>query len=90
MERARQAALTQGDDKLQYPLFCNVGKEVWKTKEAKASDKEEPTWGSSKTRGVVMEAMSSVSFLLAGADLIVVRHPNTLKSVRQYIDEMMR
>jgi CO dehydrogenase/acetyl-CoA synthase delta subunit len=90
MERARQAALTQGDEKLQYPLFCNVGKEVWKTKEARASDEEEPTWGSSKSRGVVMEAMSSISFLLSGADLIVIRHPNTLKAVRQYTDEMMQ
>lgn len=90
MERARQAALTQGDEKLQYPLFCNVGKEVWKTKEAKSSAEDEPTWGVAKTRGVAMEAISSVTFLLAGADLIVVRHPDTLKSVRQYITEMVQ
>ena len=32
MERAMQAALCQQDAKLQYPLYCNLGKEVWKVK----------------------------------------------------------
>ncbi|MBN1653850.1 MAG: acetyl-CoA decarbonylase/synthase complex subunit delta [Deltaproteobacteria bacterium] len=90
MERARQAALTQGDDKLQFPLFCNVGKEVWKTKEAKTSEQQEPTWGVAKTRGIAMEAMTTVAFLLSGADLVVIRHPETLKTVRQYLAEMMQ
>ena len=35
MERIRQAALTQNDDKLQCPFMCNFADEVWKTKEAK-------------------------------------------------------
>ena len=35
MERLRQAALTQNDDKLQYPIINNIAEEVWKTKEAK-------------------------------------------------------
>jgi acetyl-CoA decarbonylase/synthase complex subunit delta len=88
MERARMAALVQGDEKLQYPLFCNVGKEVWKTKEAKASAQEEPTWGDPLKRGVAMECITAVSLLLAGADLLVLRHPDSLKAVRKYIAEM--
>jgi acetyl-CoA decarbonylase/synthase, CODH/ACS complex subunit delta len=89
IERARTAALIQGDEKLQFPLFCNVGKEVWKTKEAKASAADEPNWGDPRKRGVVMESVTAVALLLAGADLVVLRHPESLKSVRQYIAEMM-
>ncbi|MDP2268324.1 MAG: acetyl-CoA decarbonylase/synthase complex subunit delta, partial [Deltaproteobacteria bacterium] len=36
MERDRMAALTQQDERLQFPIICNLAKEVWKTKEAKA------------------------------------------------------
>ena len=89
MERARMAALVQGDDKLQYPLFCNVGKEVWKTKEAKAPTEEEPTWGDAVKRGIAMESITAASLLLAGADIVVLRHPESVKAVRSYIDEMM-
>ncbi|MBI4181293.1 MAG: acetyl-CoA decarbonylase/synthase complex subunit delta, partial [Chloroflexi bacterium] len=35
MERMRMAGLTQQDEKLQFPIICNISKEVWKTKEAK-------------------------------------------------------
>ena len=29
------AALTQQDERLQFPIICNLAREVWKTKEAK-------------------------------------------------------
>jgi CO dehydrogenase/acetyl-CoA synthase delta subunit len=90
MERARMAALTQGDEKLQFPMFCNIGKEIWKTKEAKASADAEPTWGDPGKRGVAMESIAAVSLLLAGADIIVLHHPESLKRVREYISEMLR
>ena len=44
MERIRQAALTQNDDKLQYPIINNIAEEVWKTKEAKLPTEEDPNW----------------------------------------------
>jgi acetyl-CoA decarbonylase/synthase complex subunit delta len=88
-ERTRMAALVQGDDKLRYPLFCNLGKEVWKTKEAKASEADEPTWGDARKRGVAMESITAVALLLSGADLVVLRHPESLKSARKYIAELM-
>ena len=88
MERARMAALTQGDEKLAFPMYVMVGKEVWKTKEAKAAKEDFPTWGDSAKRGVIMESMTAASFLLAGADLVVLRHPESMKLVREYISEM--
>ena len=89
MERARMAALTQGDEKLQFPMLCNIGREVWKTKEAKTSTEDEPTWGDMKNRGIAMETVTATSLLLAGADILVLRHPESVKQVRAFIAEMM-
>ena len=88
MERARMAALTQGDEKLQFPMFCNVGKEVWKTKEAKAGEEGDPAWGDPSKRGIAIETITATSLLLAGADMLVLRHPESLKQVREFINEM--
>jgi acetyl-CoA decarbonylase/synthase complex subunit delta len=88
MERARMAALAQEDEKLQYPLYCNLGLEVWKVKEAKASAEEMPELGDPTTRGVLMEAMTAASLLVAGGDILILRHPKTAEMVRAFIKEM--
>ena len=88
MERDRMAALTQQDEKLQFPMLCNMAREVWKTKEAKLSEGEEPTLGDAKKRGILMEAITAVLLLLAGADVLIMRHPEAVKVVREYIEEM--
>ncbi len=88
MERCRQAALTQQDTKLQYPLYCNLGKEVWKVKEAAIPAEEEPTMGDAEQRGIVMEAVTATTLLLAGADVLVMRHPEAVKLVREMIDAL--
>ncbi|MFC1982106.1 acetyl-CoA decarbonylase/synthase complex subunit delta [Chloroflexota bacterium] len=66
MERMRMAGLTQQDEKLQFPIICNISKEVWKSKEAKIPREEEPTLGDAKKRGILMEVMSAMALLLAG------------------------
>lgn len=88
MERDRMAALTQQDEKLQFPIVCNMAREVWKTKEAKLSAGEEPTLGDAKKRGILMEAITAVLLLLAGADVLVMRHPDAVRLVRDYIEDM--
>jgi acetyl-CoA decarbonylase/synthase complex subunit delta len=88
MERDRMAALTQQDEKLQVPLICNIGKEVWKTKEAKISSEEEPKLGDTKKRGILLEAMSAMCLLLAGADVLIMRHPESIKLIREIIAEL--
>jgi len=88
MERIRMAALTQQDEKLQFPLICNIAKETWKTKEAKISEKEDPKLGDAKKRGILLEAMSATCLLLAGADVLIMRHPEAIKLVREMIAEL--
>jgi carbon-monoxide dehydrogenase catalytic subunit len=89
MERIRQAALTQNDDKLQYPVINNIAEEVWKTKEAKLPAAEDPKLGEAGTRGVNLETITALSALQAGSDLLILRHPKTLQHVRKYIQDLM-
>jgi len=85
MERIRMASLTQQDEKLQFPVICNISKEVWKTKEVRIPESEDPSLGDARKRGILMEAMSAMVLLLAGADVLVMRHPEAIKLVRGMI-----
>jgi len=87
MERMRMAGLTQQDDKLQYPLVCNISKEAWKTKEVHLAD-DELNMGDARKRGILLEAMSAAVLLMAGGDVMVMRHPEAIKLVREIIAEL--
>lgn len=88
MERDRMAALTQEDEKLQLPIFNYLGQEVWKVKECKLTNEEAPNLGDQTKRGILMEAITAVSLLLAGGDLLVMRHPEAVKMTKSIIQEM--
>ncbi|MFC2052085.1 acetyl-CoA decarbonylase/synthase complex subunit delta, partial [Chloroflexota bacterium] len=88
MERMRMAALTQQDEKLQFPIICNVSKEAWKTKEAKLSEADDPKLGDAKKRGILLEAMSAMCLLLAGADVLIMRHPEAIRLIREMLSEL--
>jgi len=87
MERMRMAGLTQQDERLQFPIICNIAKEVWKTKEMHLADNE-LNMGDAKKRGILMEAMSATVLLLGGADVLIMRHPEAIKLVREMIAEL--
>jgi len=86
IERIRMAALVQQDENLQQPIINNMAQEIWKSKEAKQSLDEAPTLGEPDDRGVMMEVTQAVALLLAGSDVIFMRHPEAVKIIRQYID----
>jgi acetyl-CoA decarbonylase/synthase complex subunit delta len=88
MERIRMAALVQEDDQLTLPMINNVGNEVWKTKEAKLTAEEAPELGDDRMRGVLMETATAVSLLLAGSDILILRHPATVKLVRGFVEKI--
>jgi len=82
------AGLTQQDEKLQFPIICNLAKEVWKTKETKISEEADPTLGDAKKRGILMEAISAMAMLLAGGDILIMRHPEAIRLVREMVAEL--
>lgn len=90
MERTRMAALTQQDSKLQYPIIANLAKEVWKTKEARIPETEDPKMGDAGKRGILLEAMTATLLLLAGADILIMRHPEAAKQVKELINDLVQ
>jgi acetyl-CoA decarbonylase/synthase complex subunit delta len=89
MERLRMAAMAQGDDKLQMPIINNLGNEIWKCKEAKQDVDEAPTLGDPEKRGILMEAVGAVTYLMAGSDILIMRHPESIRLVKAFIDIAM-
>ncbi len=90
MERDMMAALTQEDEKLQYPIICNVGLETWKIKESKIKEQEDPHLGDEKKRGILIECVTAMSMLLAGASVLILRHPESVKLVRKMINNLVK
>jgi len=88
MERIMQAALTQEDEKLQQPIIANVGNEVWKSKEANLSADDAPELGDPSKRAVLMESIAAIDLLLAGSDIVILRHPESVKLVKGFIEKM--
>ena len=84
MERIRLAALA-GEPMLSCPVVCLVGEEAWKSKEAKTPATKEPAWGPERERGIHWEIATALPLLLAGADILVLRHPEALRRMRQQI-----
>lgn len=88
IERDRMAALTQEDVKLQYPIVCNLAQEIWKTKEARLTREDNPKLGHEKKRTILLESVSAMSMLIAGADVVIMRHPESVALVREMIKEL--
>ena len=88
MERLRLAAL-QGDSMTQQPMMVNPGEEAWKVKEAKVGDGVPAVWGDWSRRALNWEALTAATLLNSGADMLVVRHPESLRRVRAVINDLV-
>jgi acetyl-CoA decarbonylase/synthase complex subunit delta len=73
MERVKQIGVITKDSMTQMPIIANLGGECWKTKQAKEN----------KEQGLLWEGITALSLLLAGANILVLRHPETLRLVKE-------
>ncbi|MBM3173928.1 MAG: acetyl-CoA decarbonylase/synthase complex subunit delta [Chloroflexi bacterium] len=76
MERTKHIGVMFGDNTMQMPIIADLGAECWKTKQAKESEKQ----------GLLWESITALSLLLAGANLLVMRHPETCKLMKEAIE----
>jgi acetyl-CoA decarbonylase/synthase complex subunit delta len=44
--------------------------------------------GDQTKRGILMEAITAVDLLLAGSDLLIMRHPEAVKMTKSIIQEL--
>jgi acetyl-CoA decarbonylase/synthase, CODH/ACS complex subunit delta len=75
IERVKQIGVITKDSMTMMPIIANLGGECWKTKQAKENKKQ----------GLLWEGMTALSLLLAGANILVLRHPETLKLIKETI-----
>ncbi len=88
MERLRLAAL-QGDAMTQSPMLVTPGFEAWKTKESKVGDGVPEAWGDWLKRAIHWETLTAMTLLESGADILVLRHPESVRRVKAAIEELM-
>jgi acetyl-CoA decarbonylase/synthase complex subunit delta len=88
MERLRLAAL-QGDKMTQQPMIVNPGEEAWRVKEAKVGDGVPEAWGDWEKRALEWESLTATTLIHSGADILILRHPETLKRVKSVIDALI-
>ncbi|MGQ9492512.1 MAG: CO dehydrogenase/acetyl-CoA synthase subunit delta [Anaerolineae bacterium] len=88
MERLRLAALT-GDSMTQQPMICTVGEESWRAKESKVNEGVPTAWGNWEKRSKTWEVFTASTLIQAGADIVVLRHPESVYLVKQAISRLM-
>jgi len=87
MERLRLAAL-QGDSMTQLPMIVTPGFEAWKAKESKVGEGVPSSWGDWLERAINWETITAMTLLESGADIIVLRHPESVKRLKTAIAEL--
>jgi acetyl-CoA decarbonylase/synthase complex subunit delta len=73
----------------QQPMFCLTGQESWRQKESKAGEGVPEEWGDFEKRGITWEVLTGTTLLHAGADIILIRHPESVKQVREAIGKLI-
>jgi acetyl-CoA decarbonylase/synthase complex subunit delta len=88
MERLRLAAL-QGDGMTQFPMLATPNVEAWKAKESKVGEGVPEAWGDWLERAIAWEVLTATALLESGADIIALRHPESVRRIKTAIDELM-
>ena len=83
MERIKLAAF-EGDKMLNMPLIAFAGEEALKVKEAK-SDNFAKSFGDFKERSLMFEITTAAAVVAAGANIIVLEHPESIKTFKGLI-----
>ena len=88
IERCRTAGL-KGDNLMTSPQICDIAGETYRVKEAVADDDILPGWGKLAKRGPMWEAACAEGYLQAGADILIMAHPDAVKTIQNTISRLM-
>lgn len=88
MDRIRLAAFNQNDKQLQIPIITPVSFEVGHVKEAIADEADQPEWGCNEKRSIAMEVSTATGVLVGGSDAVILRHPESVKTIKSFISEL--
>lgn len=82
VEKIRLAAF-EGDKMLNMPIIVFSGEEAWRTKEAKSNIADD-MWGEPNSRSTIWELLTTSSMLMAGADIVIMRFPPSIKYLSEF------
>ncbi len=88
-ERIRLTGLG-GDAMLAAPIIASPGQECAKVKELRAPQSEFPAWGAVERRALAWELSTATSLLHAGADILVMYHPEAAVAIKKRITDLMK
>jgi acetyl-CoA synthase len=88
MERIRLSALS-GDAMLAGPMIVSPGQECVKIKEFRAPQSDFPEWGDLGERAALWETATALALVYAGADILVMYHPEAVKAIQQAVRRLM-
>jgi acetyl-CoA synthase len=88
MERIRMSGLG-GDAMLAGPMIVSPGQETAKVKEVKAPEADFPSWGDVARRAVLWELSCATTMLYAGADILIMYHPDAAMATRDTISRLL-
>ncbi len=89
MERLRLAAF-QGDAMTQQPMLVTPGEEAWRMKEAKVGEDVPEAWGDWEERGITWETLTATTLIQSGADIVVLRHPESVRRIKEMINKLWK
>ncbi len=89
MERLRLAAF-QGDAMTQQPMLVTPGEEAWRMKEAKVGEDVPEAWGDWEERGITWETLTATTLIQSGADIVVLRHPESVHRIKEMINKLWK
>jgi CO dehydrogenase/acetyl-CoA synthase delta subunit len=69
-------------------MLVNPGYESFKVKEARVPQEDYPDWGDVAQRGIYWETATAVSLLVAGAELLILYHPQSVETLKGKIKEI--
>ncbi len=88
MERIRLTGLG-GDAMLLSPMIVSPGQECARIKELRAEEREFPSWGDLKKRAALWELSTATALLYAGADILIMYHPEAAVALKKSIIRLM-
>ncbi len=88
MERIRLTGLG-GDRMLAFPMIVSPGQECAKIKEFKADEADVPAWGDLAKRAALWELTTASSLMYAGADILILYHPDAVRALKKTIQRLM-
>jgi len=78
-----------GDGMLAGPMIVSPGQECAKLKEVKATEADFPAWGDLAKRASLWELSTALTLLYAGADILIMYHPEAAMAIRRTIFKLM-